>query len=624
MNWARLGCVLCCALTISIDRADAQSSSRSSARSQSAQAAARAERAERRAQRRAARLARQAEGRNADERDESDAQEEHEEDTEEAADDEADAREELSSRPAAPSGGAIVDPELGDVAAASASEDDSGSGAISDPELGEGAGSSGDSYGSVAAGGGSGGTGEAHLVVHSRFAADLYTADPREEIWESTTIAALDGTVRRSESLRFGFGLRMRYQLAGLEADVPDSGLQRQSLDVAPVAGYVDLMAADGLHLMIGYQTIHLGRFEVLSATNVLAVNDLRDGPATMPEATEVGQLAVRIDYDPVPGLALRAIYVPFFTPHVVSVIESDYALFRQNQADVGSSLDMLGITSINGILAANLSRGDRARIAESALAAFGPPATLSYPQGALRATYHGTLGELGLTAASALEHIPTFRVSQELIDATVDPMSEEAAVRLDMQQRPVQVEYNRFELLALDGAIDISPLSLGFEVAYMWNRTLYTLGRGAFPLNLPLPELTDMVQVGLRLEFVQGSEWLAAIEAYGAYTLSLPKDPNRDWMFFEQQRFSIGAGLAGAWSPEWGLRLELGAIVLNGPSLFLTPRVGYLLFDELEAEIGAVIVEGERPPTPVGPELAFGGLYDTVDQVYIGLRYKP
>jgi hypothetical protein len=132
------------------------------------------------------------------------------------------------------------------------------------------------------------------------------------------------------------------------------------------------------------------------------------------------------------------------------------------------------------------------------------------------------------------------------------------------------------------------------------------------------------MVQVGLRLEYVQGSEWLAAIEAYGAYALTLPDDPNRGWMFFEQNRYSFGVGLAGGWSPEWGLRVELGVVVLNGPSVFLTPRVGYLLFDELEAEIGAVIVEGERPPTPVGPELAFGGLYDTVDQVYIGLRYAP
>jgi hypothetical protein len=94
-------------------------------------------------------------------------------------------------------------------------------------------------------------------------------------------------------------------------------------------------------------------------------------------------------------------------------------------------------------------------------------------------------------------------------------------AERFQRVERPIRVEYGRFTLLALDATVDVAPLSVGFEAAYMLHRTLYTLGTGPYPDTLPLPDTTDVVQVGARLEYLGGSELITTVEAFGAYAVS-------------------------------------------------------------------------------------------------------
>ena len=126
--------------------------------------------------------------------------------------------------PAANSGqGEIIeDPELAG-SAPSSTGSASGSGeVIDDPELRQGTPSQ--SPAPASDGGGSGSpSSEVHLVLHTRGNRDLKQDDPREEIWESTTIFALDATLRRSERLRFGLGLSARYHFASLAHDLPDA-----------------------------------------------------------------------------------------------------------------------------------------------------------------------------------------------------------------------------------------------------------------------------------------------------------------------------------------------------------------------------------------------------------------
>lgn len=500
--------------------------------------------------------------------------------------------------------GAIVDEELSGVPAASS---------IEDPEL-SGATTESSSTGSF----NENNTGKAQLVLRSRFAGDLYRADPREEVWENVTLAVLDTTLRRSESLRFVLGVRARFRWAALAADVPDAQADRVELDAAPTAGYIDVTLGDGVHLQLGYQPVHLGRFDLLSATDVLAVNDLREGTALFPELGEIGQLAARLDYNVNSWLGIRAIYVPFFSPHILSVTESDFGLFRMNQATIDAGLSELNLT---GAFAANLSRADRARIAETTLATFAPSTSLSAQQAALRLDVHGTVGELAMTVATALEHLPSFRASQELIDATLDSGAD-AQARLAAQPRPVTVEYDRFVLLSVDGSIDIAPLQVGVELAYMLNRTMWAVGDGPFPLNVPVPERANIAHAGLRVEYVKGESWFFVMESFFSYVLSQPTNPQFSWMFLEDQHWVAGVGTAASWLSDFGLAVELAAFALSDRSIFFTPRVIYELLPGFEVEVGAFVVEGDNPPPTITPNLAFGGMFDTVDAAFVGVRY--
>ncbi|HKU39670.1 MAG TPA: hypothetical protein VJR89_16030 [Polyangiales bacterium] len=461
--------------------------------------------------------------------------------------------------------------------------------------------------------------GDARLRLHARVGLDVYHSDPREEVWESSGIANLETTLRRSDDLRIALGVRARYHAAWLEQPVADAGSRRIDFGAVVTAGYVDLGVADGLHVQLGYQPVQLGRFDLISAVDVLSAFDWRDGPATMPEAYQLAQFAARVDYDPAAWLALRVLYVPFFIPHLISLVEGDYAVARQTQASIDAETSSLGVANR---LATYLSRADRERLAQSGLAALTPEPDLASQQAALRLTLHGAAGELAFTAATALEHVPALYFTQEAIDSIADPTSADVGARLAAAQRPVRVEYGRFAVIAIDGALDVTPLSLGFEAAYSWHRTLYTLGSGDYPDTLPLPDTTDVVQLGAKLEYVHESSWLVTLEAFGAYALEVPRDPGRGWMFLTAGRFLIGAALATVWSPWDRLRVTLGALAFTGPSVFLAPSLAYELLSGLEIELGGVIVQGPAPPLVVTPQLALGTLWDTTDQVFVGLVY--
>ncbi|HET8936232.1 MAG TPA: hypothetical protein VFN67_22465, partial [Polyangiales bacterium] len=426
----------------------------------------------------------------------------------------------------------ISDPELGGTSSSSSSGAEES--VIEDPEL---AGSSNTQASSSGFNNSSAPefVSDARMIWHSRLGMDLRHSDPREETWENTNIAVLEANVRRSESLRFAFGTRLRLYAGALTRDVPDAQAQRVELDATPTSGYVDWTITSGAHLQVGYQSVQLGRFDIVSATDVLTISDTRNGPATLPEAYDVGQLAVRFDLDASDWLSLKAIYVPFFTPYIMAATEGDYSFFPLRQADVSADLNALGI---NNVVAENLSRADRERLAASGLSAFAPEVGLKKQQAALRMVAHGGFGEVALTAATVVEKVPSVYFSPEAIAYLADQKTPEVAEAFEAAVRPISIAYNRYTLLSLDAAFDVGPMSLGFEAAYNIKRTLPTLGSGPYPGTLPLPEQTDMVQVGARLEYLRGSEMFVTVEAFGMYALALPKDPTRGWMFLEGGRY--------------------------------------------------------------------------------------
>lgn len=519
----------------------------------------------------------------------------------------------------------IQDPELaGD--ASGFSSDSGGDQVIDDPELAAQTSSAAGSGNTSSASTGDSGApvSELHLTLHVRGNRDLKQDDPREELWEGTAALILDATLRRSERLRFGLGMIARYHYATLAEDVPDASAPRFELGVIPTAGYVDATLADGLHVRAGYQTVALGRFDVFSATNVLTVNDLRDGPSAIPGTTEVGQLALLVDYDPAAWLSLRAVYVPFFMPHLFNVIDSDYALLSGRQSDMDAALmglaDILPVDQLRAQLGARLLRSARDQIAQSTLSAFGPQPTPLHPQAAIRAGAHALFGEVAFTAATALEHLPALRLSDAAITSLATP--DEASS--DFDPEPVRVEYNRFFLLSADLAIDLAPFSLGFELAYQFHRTLYAVGT-AFPedrYSVPVPGFSDIVQGGARVEWLQDTTWLFTLEMFGAIAVQLPDDPVRGWMLLEDGRLFRGAAAFLSYSTELGLQLQLGAAWISGPTVIVSPRIAYAVISQLELEVGAFVIDGQMPPTTfVTPILSLGGIFNNLDHVYAGLR---
>jgi hypothetical protein len=514
----------------------------------------------------------------------------------------------------------IADPELSNMPSAQSSGGDD---VIADPELSSGSGSSGSSVSSSNCS--SGPTSDVHLVLNVRANRDLRQDDPREEIWETTSWLALDATLRRSESLKFGLGLTARWHYSAFAANVPDARAERYEFDVLPNAAFVDATVAAGLHVKAGFQPLPLGRFDLFSAVNVLSVVDLRDGAMTPPERGEIGQASILIDYDPVSWLSLRAIYVPFFMPHIMPVTESDYALFPNNQNNTNaafSQLDAQGIFPIDELRAAlrnNLGRSGRDRISSGLLAGFMPEPSFSHPQGAVRATAHGVFGEIAFTFATALEHLPTFRLS----DAAIAQLSNPEMTSNEFDPQPIRAEYNRFAVAAVDAAIDVAPFSLGFELSYQLHRTLYAVGTAweGDPLGVPVPGYSDFAQAGARIEYTQDTTWLFGLEAFAMYAVSLPDDPRRGWALLESGRYYRGvAGLFG-YSSDFGLKVQLSASWLSGPSVVFLPSVSYDIFSQLTIEAGIFLIDGQRPPMFATPILSLGGTYHYLENVFVGVR---
>jgi hypothetical protein len=513
----------------------------------------------------------------------------------------------------------IADPELAGSSSTSTT-DSAGETVFEDPELAgkTSPSSSGSGFNNSAA---PQFAADASLIWHSRLGMDLRYSDPREETWENTNIAVLEANIRRSEKLRFKMGTRLRLYAGALTRDVPDAQAQRVELDATPVSGYVDWTIANGVHLQVGYQDVQLGRFEIVSGTDVLSIADTRNGPATLPEAIAVGQLAMRLDIDATDWLSIKALYVPFFTPYIMSVNEGDYALLPLRQSEVSADLDSL---MVSNVLAENFSRADRERLAMTGLSAFAPEIGLDKQQSALRLAARGGFGEVALTGATAIEKVPAVYFSPEAIAYLADPNTIEVAEAFEMARQPIRVAYNRFYLLSLDAEFDVAPFLLGFEAVYNFRRTLPTLGTGPYPGTLPLPEQTDVAQLGAKVEYQGGSEFVATVEAFGMYAVQTPQDPGRGWMFLEGGRYLAGVGGAAQWLPaETHLSVELAVLAMTPQTLIIAPRVLYTVIDELQLELGALIIEGPAPPLAVTPRIAVGTMYDTVDQIYVGFIYK-
>lgn len=458
--------------------------------------------------------------------------------------------------------------------------------------------------------------------LHTRWGFDTSRQHDSQDVTEGTTVAVFEAEQRRSETLLLSVGLRARHVFAERR-----NGTTRYELDIVPTSAFADVTLDDGLHVRAGYQTVSMGRFDVFSATNFLAAYDLRSGPVTMPEASEVGQPAIRFDMDRVSGFLLQTWFLPFFQPDIVTAYGTDYALLAPLDRAIDDMQGQAGVDARNArrALEAAIGRSGLAVASTHAIQALGPAPSLGSPQGAMRATVHGTAGEASLTFGTALERLPAITFSRAFSEAL-------AAGRGIVDAGSLKVAYNRFSVASIDGALDVGPFQLGAEAAFMKNRTLLAaaepLASGIVPLAVP--EQTDLVYGGLRAELVESAGWAAAIEAFitGAPDDPAPPAggaPARRWMAFEHGRYFRGIAAGVHVAPEESrIRLELGGLVLSGPTYVVLPRFEWEALRRFYLELGAVVVGGPSPTAFGVPNVSLGGLYDDVDQVFVGARWVP
>jgi hypothetical protein len=452
-------------------------------------------------------------------------------------------------------------------------------------------------------------------TLRTRWGVDTDWTRPSQDIVTGTSIAVVEAEQRRSDSLLLSVGLRARHGYAAHR-----NGDDQFELDVAPVSAFADVTVAPGYHLRAGYQVIGMGRFDMLTATNFLTVYDLRSGPVTMPEASAIAQPALRFDFDKIRGFALQAYYVPFFEPHLIAAYGSDYSLLSAVERQFGANSD-----ATRSVLERALGRSGLTSTSTAALRALAPVPDLRSPQGALRATFYGSVGELSATVGAALEPLPTLVASPALAAFLASPGTSQAQ-RDALLDQPIRAEHLRYGIAALDAALDAGPFQLGAEAAYMRKRTLLGTrpGSGTTTTAAAVPEQVDMTQFGLRAEMVQSRGFAAEVETYFTVALRNPTDPTLLWLGMDG-RYSYGVAAGAHYSPDdSGLRFELGGAAISVATLIVMPRIEWEFVRTFFAELGAVFIQGSKPGALGTPNVSFGGLYRDMTQVFAGLRWSP
>jgi hypothetical protein len=283
--------------------------------------------------------------------------------------------------------------------------------------------------------------------------------------------------------------------------------------------------------------------------------------------------------------------------------------------------------------------RSTLGRLSRESFSAFAPDPSLNEPQGAIRATIHGSPGEVAFTLATALERFPALSISDRLAvfldnpgiqpppDFLPGPNGEPPVNPLTPDD--FRVAYGRYYLMAIDGATDIGAVQVGAELAYMKDRTLIAMtpapavvpGDPNPPTRVARDEQVDIVQVGLRGETTPSDSLALGAEVFVARPLSEPA-PGYGWFGFEESGWTRGLAAGMQWKPTEGLALELGGLLASGISFVGLPRIEWEPVTRLYLELGAAIVEGTAPGPLGTPTTSVGGLYDGTDQVFAGVRW--
>lgn len=544
---------------------------------------------------------------------------------------------------------------------------------ILDPELGggRGAGTSDSGWGDVYQAGGESqaassapareddydpmaNTGIAHLQALGQFGADLSREENLEDAYESRLRFDAELEFRRSKKTRLSIGTRVDLLWAvpwsgdrDMQAQRADNSASqfnqdRFELDILPLSAYVDVTPANGFHVRVGAQTVSIARMDFYSPIDMLAAIDMRGQPGLGQSTGKLAQPAVRVDWDLSSWATLQVVYLPWFMPNLVRPNRDRY---------------VAGLLGNNSAFPAAFDRqvdpSFRTKANEDGLRFVAPAPDFTTPQGQARLNMRGDGFEIGVSAGSALEKLPSIYITQIFEKYLADPAANKADffLAVDAGASPFDVAYHRYQQLGVDGSLELSPLSVGFELAFSPSRHLVAARYDA--AHLPQPDtsvqisdeignVTDksirkgvpLLQGAFHVDWLHGETFAIALEGFFVQAFRRPYDVDRDWLAFRKDQGLYAGGVLGATyrpNPDTGRwRFDASVVGLVGPSLIFMPQVEYRVLDSLYLNVGLQLFEGPtemrngKPLQGGAQSLNVGGLLSGYDQVYAGFRFVP
>ena len=433
----------------------------------------------------------------------------------------------------------------------------------------------------------------------------------------------------------------------------------RFELDLIPLSAFVDVTPANGFHLRIGTQPVSTARMDFYSPNDILAVYDLRGQAKLAAGGGRLSQPAVRMDWDMGSWATLQVIYLPWFMPN----------LSRPNRDLYVARVLGTGGNGVRRQIDDLTDPSFETKAQESSVRWVGPAPDFSTPQAEARLNMRGHGFDFALSGGTALEKMPSYYLTPKAERAIrgEEGGAEDLLAAISQNLPVVDVAFHRYEQVGLDGSFDVSPFSVGFELAYSPSRTLAAAALEAVKLpdskalvaeHLPQPNVTQqivdpsvdevtgtphwgnlldkslrkgvpIVQAALHLEYMRGETLVMGVEGFMVKALELPYDETRDWWGFIPGTGIYAGGLMGfSYRPDvnqnrW--RFNLSLIALVGPSLIAMPLIEYRVTDSFYLNVAAQIFEGPNQQVLGGIQsVNAGGLYSGYDQVMMGFRYVP
>ncbi len=499
-------------------------------------------------------------------------------------------------------------------------------------------------------------TGLARLEMLGQFAADMRQEGDLEDAYETRLRFGGEVELRRSRKLRLMLGSRLDFfwALPGQndpvlrDYDPPQRALDqdRFEVDVFATAAYVDATLGDGVHLRFGQQAISLGRMDMYSPTDILAAYDLRPQPRLDLAANKLAQPAVRLDWDLNAWATIQMVYLPWFMPHLSRPNRDQY---------VGQVVGGGGTGTLPGNLRSLVDPSWQTKMSESGMRYVGPAPDFKTPQAQIRSNFRGDAMEFGFSAGTALEKLPQIYYTPLVNDLMINPKDREvlgrAAEPLSEGQYLVDIDYSRYYLIGVDGSFDISPVSVGFELAFSPSRHLYAATDDK--KHLPMPNVSEqivdpvksdgdwtpsnvtderirkgvpMVQGALHVEWLKGETFALVGEMFWMNALALPYDKSRDWWGFIPGTGTFMGGMAAISYAvlNGSVRFDVTTVAMVGPSLILVPHIEVKAKEGFYLDAGAQIFEGPNPGINGMQSMNIGGLLSGYDQVFLGFRWLP